>query len=466
MVHGKTVILQSAGVGATIDAQGASRHFDVAYGGALHLDAVHLINGGRVHTGAAVLVRHGGKLSTSNSIISDCVASSSTRDPRGGAIAVDREVETAELASMNAHIRGGPVAWSPSGTIIATSSGGEIKIFDALSLRELAAQNVTDDQVKSLAFSPDGVMLVSAGGSGTIRVWRWDGDAPALIEDAKRDLAHESRASQHAAFRGVNAVAFTPDGSHVISGGGDNYLRVWTSNLTQIVVESNASAHPQSGIRSLAVSPGGRVASAKIATIGHYILKVWELQLVSISLTTLHSVGDGSAVNFTSNSLSGYDLSSPLNENVAFAPPLGDDLVFADQSHMIRFRVSSVGVLNEVVSQAQGADALSFSNDGTTITAVHGSTLRIVQASSMHSLIKTDLGTSFSTASSLATSASNSWATTLVDGKLQLWDVDVNRMQSMASILSEVALTDTAIFRCSALGLGRQSVRLPLARCH
>ena len=40
-VHNMNATLRSEGDGATLDAQGLSRHFDVALGGRLHLERVH-----------------------------------------------------------------------------------------------------------------------------------------------------------------------------------------------------------------------------------------------------------------------------------------------------------------------------------------------------------------------------------------------------------------------------------------
>ena len=59
------------GDGATIDAEGLSRHFDVALGGKLHLDNVHLTGGGFEMTGGSVLVRLGAELTTNNVTITD-----------------------------------------------------------------------------------------------------------------------------------------------------------------------------------------------------------------------------------------------------------------------------------------------------------------------------------------------------------------------------------------------------------
>ena len=59
------------GDGATIDAEGLSRHFDVALGGKLHLENVHLTGGGFEMTGGSVLIRLGAALTTNNVEITD-----------------------------------------------------------------------------------------------------------------------------------------------------------------------------------------------------------------------------------------------------------------------------------------------------------------------------------------------------------------------------------------------------------
>lgn len=70
-VHQSNVTISSDGSGAIIDAEGLSRHFDVALGGRLHLENLHLLNGGFEASGGSVLVRNGGTLTTSNVNISD-----------------------------------------------------------------------------------------------------------------------------------------------------------------------------------------------------------------------------------------------------------------------------------------------------------------------------------------------------------------------------------------------------------
>ena len=82
-IHNIDATLRSEGAGALLDAGGYTRHFDVALGGRLHLEHVHLINGGGQVSGGAALVRFGGELSAVNVVIEDGEAVK-----QGGAVAV------------------------------------------------------------------------------------------------------------------------------------------------------------------------------------------------------------------------------------------------------------------------------------------------------------------------------------------------------------------------------------------
>ena len=68
--------------------------------------------------------------------------------------------------------------------------------------------------VESVAFSPDGKLIVSGSGDETIRLW-----------DAATGALHGEPLEGH--LGSVNSVAFSPDGKLVVSGSNDKTVRLW-----------------------------------------------------------------------------------------------------------------------------------------------------------------------------------------------------------------------------------------------
>jgi WD40 repeat protein len=69
------------------------------------------------------------------------------------------------------------------------------------------------DGVGAIAVSPDGQWLATGGRDGTLNLWNFD---------AKRRVA-----TLHHDW-GITALAFTPDGHTLISSGNDETLRFWS----------------------------------------------------------------------------------------------------------------------------------------------------------------------------------------------------------------------------------------------
>jgi WD40 repeat protein len=147
------------------------------------------------------------------------------------------------------------IALSPDGKWLA--AGGwtgdeEIRLYEFASGKLVALFKGHRSTVFRLAFSPDGSMLISGSSDNTAIIW--DTGIRSDARETEPKLLHrlEGHTDQ------IHAVGFSPDGSRVVTGSFDHDLRLW-----RVADGKEIARMPGHGDRvySLDVAPQGTIAS-------------------------------------------------------------------------------------------------------------------------------------------------------------------------------------------------------------
>lgn len=144
--------------------------------------------------------------------------------------------------------------------------------------------NAHDSWVRAIAFSPDGEVVLTAGGDGRIIWWPTAADAPEPIRTID---AHQGW---------VRSLAVSPDGQFLASAGNDNLVKLWRVDDGSSV--RTFSGHEKDVYSTLFVDGGKTLVSGDLAGNVHQ----WETETAKLTRTfdakQLHTYNGGQGVDF------------------------------------------------------------------------------------------------------------------------------------------------------------------------
>ena len=174
------------------------------------------------------------------------------------------------------------MAWSPDGTQLTSAGYDEtVRVWDAVTGTQLHIMKGHTGRVMSVAWSPDGTRLASAGYDKTVRLW--DATIGAPLHTLK---GHSGS---------VESVAWSPDGAQLASIGEDATVRIWdaatgkelhdwaSASAATVGVEPTIVPQPfvafvsrdrEDWVKSVAWSPDG----TRLASTGDDgVVRIWDV---------------------------------------------------------------------------------------------------------------------------------------------------------------------------------------------
>ena len=135
------------------------------------------------------------------------------------------------------------------------------------------------DTVTSVSFSPDGKYVVSGSGDNSVKIWSTESG-----EVVRTLNGHTNN---------VTSVSFSPDGKYVVSGSEDNSVKIWSTESGEVVRTLNGHT---SVVRSVSFSPDGKYV---VSGSGDKCVKIWSTESGEVVRTLNGHTSTVTSVSFS-----------------------------------------------------------------------------------------------------------------------------------------------------------------------
>jgi WD40 repeat protein/tRNA A-37 threonylcarbamoyl transferase component Bud32 len=252
-------------------------------------------------------------------------------NPLPGEVKVWDAVTGRDLLTLKGHTH--PVwhvCFSPDGKRLASASWDQtVKVWDAVTGCDLLTLKGHTRPVLHVCFSPDGKRLASASLDRTVRLW--DAVAGRNLLTLKRDVGT------------LGLMCFSPDGLRLAGVGGDGAVRVWDAVTGRELL--TLKGHPL--VHSVCFSPDGK----RLAGLDLFAVRIWEVA-TGRELLTFSDTAGSCCVCFSPDGkrLASANMDEPVT---IWDAATGRDLLTLVGHHGRRLR-----------GQSGGINSICFSPDG------------------------------------------------------------------------------------------------------